>query len=397
MKNIAASIAISALAATGVEAQEERRRIAPPAVYDVAPGLGQFTDDILFGEVWERAELAPRDRSLVTVSAIVSTGKTAQIGAHVGRALDNGVAPQEIGELITQIAFYSGWPNAISAVTETKKVFDARQIAPVGNSRAARVELEAAAEAARSETVNATIAPTAAALADLTNRVLFGDLWQRPDLSARDRSLVTMSALIAIGQPEQLPFHANRAMDNGLTAGEASEVLSHIAFYAGWPRAMSAVPVLKQVFANRKEKPMTTSQSDIKITPAGSSATPGPEQYFTGKVEIAGLYQTDAPARVGGATVSFSAGARTAWHTHPLGQTLFIVSGRGWVQKEGEAVQQVDPGDVVWIPPNVRHWHGASSTEAMAHFAVAEALNGSSVTWMEKVADEEYEKGSADL
>lgn len=397
MKNIAASIAISALAATGAEAQEERRRIAPPAVYDVAPGLGHFTDDVLFGEVWERKELAPRDRSLVTVSAIVSTGKTAQIGAHVGRALDNGMAPQEIGELITQLAFYSGWPNAISAVTETKKVFDARQIAPVGNSRAARVELEAAAEAARSETVNATIAPTAAALADLTNRVLFGDLWQRPDLSARDRSLVTMSALIAIGQPEQLPFHANRAMDNGLTAGEASEVLSHIAFYAGWPRAMSAVPVLKQVFANRKEKPMTTSQSDIKITPAGSSATPGPEQYFTGKVEIAGLYQTDAPARVGGATVSFSAGARTAWHTHPLGQTLFIVSGRGWVQKEGEAVQQVDPGDVVWIPPNVRHWHGASSTEAMAHFAVAEALNGSSVTWMEKVSDEEYERGSADL
>ncbi|MDP9808281.1 hypothetical protein J2W42_001119 [Rhizobium tibeticum] len=140
--------------------------------------------------------------------------------------------------------------------------------------------------------------------------MLFGDLWHRPDLSARERSLVTMSALIAIGQPEQLPFHANRAMDNGLTAGEASEVLSHIAFYAGWPRAMSAVPVLKQVFANRNEKPMTTSQSDIKITPAGSSATPGPEQYFTGKVEISGLYQTDAPARVGGATVSFSAGAR---------------------------------------------------------------------------------------
>lgn len=394
MKNIAASIAISALAATGVEAQEERGKIAPAAVYDVAPGLGHFTDEVLFGEVWERKELAPRDRSLVTVSAIVSTGKTAQIATHVGGALDNGVKPAEIGELITQLAFYSGWPNAIFAVEETKKVFDARQIGPVGNSRAARVELEAAAEAARSETVNTTIAPTAAALADLTNRVLFGDLWQRPDISARDRSLVTMSALIAIGQPEQLPFHADRAMESGLTAGEASEVLSHIAFYAGWPRAMSAVPVLKQVFANRKEKPMTTSQSGIKITPAGSSATPGPEQYFTGKVEISGLYQSDAPARVGGATVSFSAGARTAWHTHPLGQTLFIVRGRGWVQKEGEAVQQVDPGDVVWIPPNVRHWHGASSTEAMAHFAVAEAINGSSVTWMEKVSDEEYEKGS---
>lgn len=393
MKYIAASIAISALAATGVEAQEERRKIAPPAVYDVAPGLGHFTDDVLFGEVWERTDLPSRDRSLVTLSAIVSTGKTAQIGAHVSRALDNDVKPGEIGELITHLAFYSGWPNAISAVTETKKVFDERQIAPVKNSEAARIELEAAAEAARSATVSTTVAPTAAALADLTNRVLFGDLWQRPDLSARDRSLVTIAALIAVGQPEQLPFHANRAMDIGLTPSEASEVLAHVAFYAGWPRAMSAVPVLKQVLNNRKGTQVSAPQTDLKITPAGTGSASAPEDYFTGTVQISGRYQADAPARTGGATVSFSAGARTAWHTHPLGQTLFIVSGRGLVQKEGEAVQEVGPGDVVWIPPLIRHWHGASSTAPMTHFAVAEALDGSSVTWMEKVSDEDYGKG----
>jgi alkylhydroperoxidase/carboxymuconolactone decarboxylase family protein YurZ len=131
-------------------------------------------------------------------------------------------------------------------VTETKKVFDERNIDPVTESDAARIELEAAAEAVRAFAVDNSVAPTASALTDLTNRVLFGDLWQRPDLSARDRSLVTMSALIAIGQPEQLPFHANRAMDNGLTRAEASEVVTHVAFYAGWPKAMSAVPVLQQ-------------------------------------------------------------------------------------------------------------------------------------------------------
>lgn len=393
MKYIAASIAISALAATAVEAQEERRKIAPPAVYDVAPGLGHFTDDVLFGEVWERTELPSRDRSLVTLSAIVSTGKTAQIGAHVSRALDNGVKPGEIGELITHLAFYSGWPNAISAVTETKKVFDERQIAPVKNSEAARIELEAAAEAARSETVSTTVAPTAAALADLTNRVLFGDLWQRPDLSARDRSLVTIAALIAVGQPEQLPFHANRAMDSGLTPSEASEVLAHVAFYAGWPRAMSAVPVLKQVLNNR-------ARNSGERFPGRSEDYSGRNWFCvsSGGVlhryrPVSGRYQADAPARIGGATVSFSAGARTAWHTHPLGQTLFIVSGRGLVQKEGEAVQEVGSGDVVWIPPLIRHWHGASSTGPMTHFAVAEALDGSSVTWMEKVSDEDYGKG----
>mgnify|MGYP000532926075 FL=1 len=346
MKRIAAIIALSAIAATGAQAQEKpMNRIAPPAVYEVAPGLGKFTDEVLFGEVWKRRELALRDRSLVTVAALVSTGKTAQIASHAGRALDNGVKPGEIGELITQLAFYSGWPNAISAVDEVKKVFDQRKIASVANSKAARVELEAAAEAARTNTVNTTVAPTSPLLAELTNRVLFGDLWQRPDMSARDRSLVTMAALIAIGQPEQLPFHANRAMDNGLTRAEAAEVPAHLAFYAGWPRAMSAVPVLEKVFAAREGKAGAKPQqsdADLKIVRAEpNGGNEGAEAYFTGKVRVSTLYQADAPARVGGATVSFAAGARTAWHTHPLGQTLYIVSGKGWVQKEGTA--QVQP------------------------------------------------------
>lgn len=398
MNRIATTIAASALAASGVEAQEDRMtRTAPSAVYEVAPGLGHFTDDVLFDEVWKRGELPPRDRSLVTVAALVSTGKTAQIGHHVGRALDNGVKAEEIGELITQLAFYSGWPNAMSAVTETKKVFDERKIGAVANSDAARIALGTAAEAARTETVNTTVAPTTPLLAELTNRVLFGDLWQRPDMSARDRSLVTMAALIAIGQPEQLPFHANRAMDNGLTREEAAEVPAHLGFYAGWPRAMSAVPVLEKVFAARGEKAGKDSQQsdgDLRIVraePVGGNE--GPEAYFTGQVRISTLYQADTPARIGGATVSFAAGARTAWHTHPLGQTLYIVSGKGWVQKEGGKVEEVGSGDVVWIPPHLRHWHGASATEPMMHFAVAEALDGKAVTWMEKVTDEQYQAG----
>lgn len=400
MKKIAASIAISALAATGVEAQEERRRVAPPAVYDVAPGLGHFTDSVLFGEVWERAELKPRDRSLVTVSVLISTGKAAQIGSHTRRALDNGVTPAEIGEMITQLSFYSGWPNAMSAVTEVKKVFDERSIGPVESSDAERIALEASAEAARLAAVNASVAPTAEVLADLTNRVLFGELWQRPDLSARDRSLVTMAALVAIGQPEQLPFHANRAMDNGLTQAEASEVITHVAFYAGWPRAMSAVPVLKGVFERRAAAtPASTTiekaSMNIQVTRANSNPVPGPADYFTGEVRVSGHYNSTEPARIGGATVSFTAGARTAWHTHPLGQTLFIISGKGWVQKEGDAVEVVGPGDVVWIPPHVRHWHGAAADEAMSHFAVAEAENGSVVTWLEKVSDEDYGQARA--
>lgn len=400
MKNIAAGIAISALAAAGAEAQENRRnRVAPAPVYDVAPGLGHFTDDVLFGEVWLREELAPRDRSLVTVAALVSTGKTAQIPGHVRRALDNGVTPAEIGELITHLAFYTGWPNAISAVTEVKRVFDERKIGPVTPSKAEPVMLEAAAEAARAATVNRSVAPTTPALAELTNRVLFGDLWRRAELAPRDRSMVTMAALIAIGQPEQLPFHANRAMDNGLGRTEAAEVATHLGFYVGWPRAMSAVPVLEKVFAGRQAAPgpagVAAPVAELLIVRAAEGeATTGPASQFTGEVRVSGRYRGNEPARIGGGTVAFAAGARTAWHTHPLGQTLFIVSGRGWVQKEGGPRAEVGPGDVVWIPPNIRHWHGATSDQPMTHFAIAEALNGSVVTWMELVSDEAYRAGA---
>jgi 4-carboxymuconolactone decarboxylase len=138
------------------------------------------------------------------------------------------------------------------------------------------------------------------------------------------------------------------------------------------------------------------SQTDLTIIPAATGIALAPEEYFTGSVQISGRFQAEAPARIGGATVSFLAGARTAWHTHPLGQTLYIVSGRGWVQKEGEPVQEVKSGDVVWIPPQIRHWHGASKTEPMTHFAVAEMHGASAVTWMEKVSDEDYAAGFDD-
>ena len=116
----------------------------------------------------------------------------------------------------------------------------------------------------------------------------------------------------------------------------------------------------------------------------------GPAEYFTGTVRIDPLFQPHAPARAAGAGVTFEPGTRTAWHTHPLGQTLIITAGCGWVQREGGPVEEVHPGDVVWFPPGVRHWHGASPTTAMTHIAIQEQLDGKLVDWMEKVSDEQY-------
>ena len=117
----------------------------------------------------------------------------------------------------------------------------------------------------------------------------------------------------------------------------------------------------------------------------------GPEEWFTGTVRIDPLFAT--PTGVAGNQVTFEPGARTAWHTHPLGQTLIVVSGLGRVQREGGPVEEIRPGDVVWFAPGERHWHGAGPTVAMAHVAVQESLDGSPVTWREKVSDEEYAGG----
>jgi len=116
----------------------------------------------------------------------------------------------------------------------------------------------------------------------------------------------------------------------------------------------------------------------------------GPADYFTGEVRIAPLFQAPDPARARGASVTFEPGARTAWHTHPLGQTLIVTSGRGWVQAWGGPVEEIHPGDVVWFPPDEKHWHGATPTTAMTHIALQEALDGKTVDWMEHVSDGQY-------
>ena len=135
----------------------------------------------------------------------------------------------------------------------------------------------------------------------------------------------------------------------------------------------------------------------MEIKRSGSQpSAKGPADYFTGTVRIDAPFAGEDPARVGGATVTFEPGARTAWHTHPLGQTLIVTSGLGWVQREGGPVEEIRPGDIVWFAPGEKHWHGATSTTAMTHIAIAEKLNGSPVDWMEKVTDEQYlRKGDA--
>jgi quercetin dioxygenase-like cupin family protein len=132
----------------------------------------------------------------------------------------------------------------------------------------------------------------------------------------------------------------------------------------------------------------------MKIIRNGTNPShPGPAEYFTGHVRMDMPFDAEAPGRVGGVTVTFEPGARTAWHTHPLGQTLLVTAGLGWACIEGEAREEIRPGDVIWFPPGVRHWHGATATTAMTHIAIAENENGARVHWEEHVSDADFLKG----
>lgn len=385
---VASATAAALAMAVPVEA-EERPSVAPRNMRAIAPALAGYTDRVLFGDVWVRPELPPRDRSIVTLSVLIATGKTAQMTSHLGRGLDNGIEPSEVAGMVTQLAFYTGWPNAVSALNEVEKVFAERHVDPASLATVPTATAPLpGSDPARAATVNRTLGPIAPKLAQLTNDVVFADLWRRTDLSPRDRSLVTIAALAAGGDGGQLAFHVQRGLENGLTQPQIVEALTHLAFYAGWPKANAAIDVAGKVFAPKE----VVAVSDVQIIHPAQDPKSGPAEYFTGSVSVASPFKSTGDARLGGATVTFQPGAHTNWHTHPLGQLLIVTAGHGWVQVDGEAAKPIATGDTVFISPGVRHWHGAARDTAMTHVAVSEAQDGTSVTWLEPVADALYNK-----
>ena len=231
------------------------RRTSPEQVQSVAPALERYTQERLYGEIWKRPGLTRRDRSLVTIAALIARGTAPALTYYTNQALENGVTPREISETIVHLAYYSGWSNAMSAIAPVSEVFSKRHIQPDQIPAAVPdpLPLNEVLEAHRAKNVADQFGAVAPALVEYTTEYLFRDLWLRPDLAPRDRSLVTVAALIAAGQVAQITFHLNRAMDNGLTQGEAAEAITHLAFYAGWPNAMSALPIAKDIFAKRSD------------------------------------------------------------------------------------------------------------------------------------------------
>lgn len=223
-------------------------------VRTVAPALERYAQEPL-ADLWKRPGLTMRDRSLITLAALIARGQTIAMPYYLGLAIDSGVKPREISEIITHLAFYSGWANAMSAAAVAKKVFSERHIGAdqLPAASPTLLPLDKAAEEKRATSVEQQFGRVAPGIVQYTTDVLFRDLWLRPDLAPRDRSLATVAALIANGQAAQIAFHLNKAMDNGLTREQGAEVITHLAFYAGWPNAFSALAVAKEVFEKRPE------------------------------------------------------------------------------------------------------------------------------------------------
>jgi 4-carboxymuconolactone decarboxylase len=215
--------------------------------------LEYYTKGPLLDGLWKRPELSPRDRSIITVAALIARIQTIEMPFHFALALDNGVTASELSEIITHLAFYSGWANAMSAVAVAKNIFHQRKIGidQLPPAKDKLLPLNEEAEKQRATQVSTNFGAVSPGLVQNTTDLLFRDLWLRSALAPRDRSLVTVSALIASGQVAQITYHLGRAMDNGLTQVQASEVVTHLAFYSGWPNAFSTLPVVKDVFEKR--------------------------------------------------------------------------------------------------------------------------------------------------
>ena len=215
-----------------------------------APGLARLTDDVLYGDVWRRTELSPRDRGLVTVATLIATGKTAQLPGHLGRMLDAGVTPREASGLLAHLAVYSGWPNAVSALEVYEQVYTARKV-DLATLQVPGQPLPATQPgAAHSKGLTEEFSAMAPKFAELTNHVVFDDLWRRSDLTPRDRSLVTIAALASMGEDDQLEPYLRRAAESGLTRAQIAEAVTHLGFYAGWGKATAAMRAVARTLTN---------------------------------------------------------------------------------------------------------------------------------------------------
>lgn len=233
------------------------------------------------------------------------------------------------------------------------------------------------------------IAPT---FAEINDDVLFGKVWSREkELCPRDRSMITLAALMGSGNLDQsFKAHLQKARENGVTKAEIVEIITHVAFYTGWPKGWSAFSMAKEVFTDDAQ----ADEKDGKFVPLfelGDVVSPEYAKYFTGKCYVNALVEPGEQNKDIVANVTFEPGCRNFWHKHQSMQILLVTEGKGWYQESGKPAQPLLPGDVVKVQPGVKHWHGAVKDSWFAHIAIENTTNGPPA-WLEPLPNTEYDK-----
>ncbi len=343
-------------------------------------------------------ELSDRQKAIIPIAALTAKGNTQALEQALNDGLNKGLTVNEVKEIFIHSYAYAGFPRALNGintfirVTEERK---ARGITDKTGTEATPVpdnyNANTVGHKIRNDLVGRDISNRTTGYAAFVPTIdtflvehLFADIFYRDVLSVKDRELVTISMLSAMtGVEAQLTSHMKLAQRVGYTNSqlrEFSQILNETVSQGSAIRA-------QKILTDELNIAMTDTNITTVTVNRDRSATMGATDKFTGNAKITSRFTSPVSSHYRGAMVEFEAGARTAWHTHPKGQTLIIISGKGQVQQEDNEAKSLLPGDVVTIPPNTKHWHGAAPDSSMSHIAISTPDNGETVTWMGLVTD----------
>lgn len=346
--------------------------------------------------------LNDRQKAIIPIAALTANGNMPKLETALSKGMDAGLTVNEVKEILIHIYAYAGFPRALNGINAFISVMENRKAqgktdtqGPEATPLPSGYDPNDYGHKTRNTLVGRDISNRKSGYPAFTPVIdkflvehLFADIFIRDVLSHQTRELVTISTLAAMaGTEPQLKGHLGIAMRMGYSEAQLKDYIVVLKDKVGIDVAQRANRVLGDVLGKSLS---AVGQKAVKVTKKAAPVK-GSSDYFTGDANIESRFVSKATKSYGGGIVNFKAGARTAWHTHPVGQTLIVISGRGLVQSEGEPIHEILPGDVVWIPGNEPHWHGAAPDHAMSHVAISEPMNGSTVTWMAQVSQEQYD------
>lgn len=361
--------------------------------------LGMTTTS--FAESSNTKELSKEEKGLVPICYYTASGDLNKLKTSLHQGLDAGLTINEIKEALVHSHAYTGFPRALLGINTFIAVMEEREatgkidtIGKAASPAPADYDRNAYGHKVRNSLVGRDISKRSSGYPVFTQIIdtylvehLFGDIFVRDVLSHQQRELVTISVLAALpGTQPMFRGHLGIAKRMGYSEEQLYDFITVLRNQVGSFAADRAEIVLAESL-----KAKIPESKPLQVFPA-TEAVVASSDYFSGKATVEARFKSEATDKYRGGIVNFDKGARTAWHTHPAGQTLIITAGRGLVQSEGADIQEVGPGDVVWIPANSRHWHGATADSFMSHVAISEPVAGATVAWQEKVSDEESAK-----